>query len=357
MDYSEEERAIIWLCGCTALEYRERIALLRAAKDPRSLLADFEKIFPSVIKTFSSRVYMNERAQREREADRLLKSLDDRGRIAITLMTAEYPKELKAIPDPPLVLFAEGNAELLKMRKFCIVGSRMTPPWAEKQCKTVSAELSQKFAVVTGLAEGGDRAAVEGALPSGNLITVLPCGLDECYPAAHADIKNKIANTGLLISEYAPKEKTKKYSFYARNRILAGLSEGVLVVSAGIKSGTLITANRALDYGRDVFAFPYNLGVAQGEGCNELIKKGAFLTSGAGDIFGNFGIACEERPQAELDGEESRLLAILKECGEEHLAVIADRAGMQIFEAAATLSALELKGLAVKSGGNRYSAT
>ena len=355
-DYSEKERAIIWLCGCAELEYRERVALLEKAQDPQNLFRNFEKIYPSVIESGAKRVYMNECVRRERALDELLCRMRKNGQIAITQDDEEYPESLKAIPDPPLALFLQGNAALLKERKFCIVGSRITPPWAEKQCMNVSATLSQRFAIVTGLAEGGDRAAIEGALSSGKLISVLPNGLDECYPAAHAHLKKRIAESGLLITECAFGERVKKYSFHARNRILAGLSEGVLVVSAGSKSGTLITANRALDYGRDVFAFPHNLGVAQGAGCNDLIKNGAFLASGAEDILENYGIQIEEESKTELPEEEEKLFSILRECGEEHLAALADRAGMQIFEAAAILSALELKGLAVKSGGNKYAS-
>ena len=188
---------------------------------------------------------------------------------------------------------------------------------------------------MTGLAEGGDLSAVRGALPCGKIVSVLPCGLDECYPAAHASVKEEIVRSGLLLSEYPFREKTRKYSFHARNRILAGLCKGVLVLSAGEKSGALITANTALEYGRDVFAVPYNPGIAQGIGCN--------------------GIVPQEEKTVPLAPEEERLYGILREEGELHTAVLAERAGLPVYETAAVLSALELKGLVVKAGGNRYS--
>ncbi len=347
---------MIWLCACAGLEYRERVALLRAAaNDPWTLFCDFEKIYPSVIKSPSSRVYMSERSGRERELDGVLSKMDKRGQSAMFVTDEDYPVNLKSIPEPPLVLFLQGNRSLMRERKFCIVGSRITPPWAEKLGMHISETLTKRFAIVTGLAEGGDRAAIEGALPSGKLISVLPNGLDECYPAAHANLKKKIAEEGLLVTECAPNEKVKKYSFHARNRILAGLAEGVLVISAGKRSGTLITANDALDYGREVFAFPYNPGLSQGEGCNGLIKKGACLASGVEDILESFGINLEKEAEVPLTDEEETLFAILKECGEAHLLLLAERSGMQVFEVAAHLSSLELKNLAVKSGGNRYS--
>lgn len=351
-----EEKSLVWLCACTDLDYRARVILLRTAKSPENLFSAFESFLPAVIKEGETRVGASTLAQRERQAEELLASLRKKGYFAVTLLSGDYPEGLKAIPDPPLVLFGAGNRDLLRSRKFAVVGSRVTPPHAEKLCKTISAELSERFAIVTGLAEGGDCAALRGALTVGGPICVLPNGLDECYPAAHAALKREVCRKGLLLSEYAPAEKVKKYNFFARNRILAGLSEGVLVVSAGKRSGALITANRALEYGRDVFAFPYNTGVAQGEGCNGLIKNGAYLCTETEDVFSCYGFASSAKREIALTEEEQKLLSVLREAGELHTSAIAERAGMKIYEAAATLSALELKGLAVKAGGNRYSA-
>lgn len=356
MEYSAEERAIIWLNALEPFDYRERVALLRAARDPARLLSEWEKISVSVIKEEKRRVYNSDRVSREREADALVAELAEKEYFAVTLASDGYPDPLKAVPDPPLVLYGAGRRELLKARKLCIVGSRITPPWAEKQGKFLSEALSAHFAVVTGLAEGGDCAAIAGALPGGNLICILPNGLDCCYPAAHASLKERVKKAGLLLSEYPPAQPLKKYFFHARNRILAGLSEGVLVLSAGERSGALITANCAADYGRDVFALPYNAGSAQGAGCNGLIKKGAYLVTEAQDILSCYGIEGEERARVALTAEEARVLAVLREGGELHSAVVAQRAGMQVFEAAAALSSLELKNLAVKAGGNRYTA-
>lgn len=354
MAYSADERALIWLCACTGLDYRLRAALLRAAKSPARLFENFNKIAETAIKEHGNGLYKGDRATRERELEAFLKELNGRNRFVITFLSDDYPEELKHIPLPPLVLYGEGNRALLKKQKFCIVGSRITPPWAEKQAKLVSERLSEKFVIVTGLAEGGDSAAIAGAMISGNLICVLPNGLDECYPAAHAHLKERIAKKGLLLSEYPPHESLKKFYFHERNRILAGLSEGVLVVSAGVKSGALITANCALEYGKDVFAFPHNLGSSQGAGCNELIKNGAYLATGAEDILFRYGMDAPVRVTVELSPEEEQILAILREAGELHAAVIAERAGVLPHVASATLSSLEMKNLVAKSGGNKF---
>lgn len=335
MEYSSDERAIIWLCACSGLDYRTIAARLRTVREPARLM-DAEKI---------------------RQTEAFLRPLQEEGVFLITIISDDYPENLKAIHNPPLVLYGMGNRAVLKKRRFCIVGSRSTPPWAEKFGRTLSEELSQRFAIVTGLAEGGDYAAIMGALPGGNLISVLPCGILECYPAAHTALKQRIAQRGLLLSEYMPHETTAKYAFHARNRLLAGLSEGVLVLSAAQKSGTLITASCALEFGRDVFALPHNVGVTQGEGCNDLIKKGAYLVTSSADILLNYGMDTVTREPVVLTETERKVMELLQKNGEMHVAQIAQDTGMPVHSLSAVLSALEIKGCAVKAGGNRYSAT
>lgn len=347
---TKDERAYLWLCALTELDYRDKVALLRAAPAAQ-IFERAEEIVPAVLAKPAPKW-----ETRERDAQQFADSLEKKGYFAVTLLSEDYPELLKHIPAPPLVLYGAGNRALLSERLFCVVGSRIIPAWAEKAGRHIAEELSARFCIVTGLAEGGDLAAIEGALSGGKLISVLPCGLDECYPAAHAALKERIRRGGLLLSELLPGEQTKKYSFHARNRVLAGLCEGVLVLSAAKRSGALITANAAIDFGRDVFALPHNAGVASGEGCNDLIKKGAALVTEAQDIFDYYGMEAPKRAEVLLTEEESRALAVLREEGEIHLAALAQRIGMKPFEASAVLSALELKGVAVKSGGNKYSA-
>ncbi len=357
MDYSAAERAIIWLSVQEKLDYATKVALLRAAGDPARLFSDFEKLLKGVINSGQERVYMNDGSSREREADELVKQLNAADVFAVTLASDDYPKLLTHVFKPPLVLYGKGNRALLEKRKFTIVGSRSTPAWAEKQAKLFSAALSERFVIVTGFAEGGDRAAVDGALESGNLICVLPLGLDGCYPAAHASLKRLVERKGLLLSEYPLKTTVRKHHFGDRNRILAGLSEGTLMVSAKAnKSGVLMTARATVEYGRQLFAFPYNLGVEAGAGCNQYIKEGASLATDVEDILSYFGFDAAPKQAVELTDKEAQILVLLREEGELHTAVIASRTGYPVYEVVATLSSLEMKNLAVKAGGNRYSA-
>lgn len=352
--YSKAERALIWLCACTDLEPRQRIRLLRAAKAPEDLFEHFESYLKRLSFEEGEIPTGQGKSTREEQLSALLREAEEKNYFAVTAVSRDYPESLK-VAAPPLVLFGTGRRELLSERKFCIVGSRTTPPWAVRFGEDIAGRLAKRFTIVTGLAEGGDLSAVRGALPSGKLICVLPCGLDECYPAAHASIKAEIAKKGLILSEYPFKEKTRKYSFPVRNRILAGLSEGVLVLSAAEKSGALITADHALEFGRDVFAVPYNPGILQGVGCNELLKKGAYVCTSARDIYDCYGFLPEREEQREaLSEEEETLYRLLKTEGQLHAAVLAERAGIPAYRAAAILASLELKGLIAKAGGNRY---
>ena len=202
---TQEELGIVWLCGCTELEKRECAALLRAAASPARLLEEYEKIAPTVINSPKARLY-KERDARFAAASQLLKRLEREGCFPITVLDEDYPEALKNIASPPLLLYGKGDRSLLAKRKFCIVGSRVTPPWAESLGKAIAGELASRFCIVTGLAEGGDSAAIAGALPFKNLISVLPCGIFGCYPASHAGLKEQIAKSGLLLSEYPPDE-------------------------------------------------------------------------------------------------------------------------------------------------------
>lgn len=354
MRYTPDEQALIWLCACTDTDKRERAALLRAVKRPAQLFDRGENFFANVIEKRVNGLYKE--GGLSSEAARFMAEEEKKERFFVTAASELYPECLKHISDPPLVLFCAGKSELLKTRRFAIVGSRIIPPWAEATGRAIAKELSGRFTIVTGLAEGGDSAALAGALPSGNVISVLPCGLNECYPAAHAQLKEKIRQNGLLLSEYPPYEKVKKFSFHARNRLLAGLCEGVLVLSAATRSGALITANCALEFGRDVFALPHNAGVKQGEGCNALIKQGAYLVTEAADILSCYGMDVSAPAPIALSAAEQAVLSVLQSGGELHVTQIADGADMPVYEASATLAALEIKNLIVRAGANRYAA-
>ena len=279
-----------------------------------------------------------------------------KGRIVeIAKNSPLYPNEWKNLSDAPETLYAVGNISLLQKRKFVIVGARRTPPPALKLGGKIAKELSDGFAIVTGTADGGDAAVIEGVLAgSGEVICLLAGGFSS-LPQGNLQLLEEVAKRGLLLSPHPYETEVRAYSYEYRNKLLATLGEGVLVLGAGEKSGALITAKYAKAQGKPVFAFPYFPASAVGTGCNELLKSGGILTENAFDIASKMGINLEAKvKKVELSKEEEKLLSVLKDNAEGHIALLAEGAGLPVFKAKAVLSALEVKGLVVSLGGNRY---
>lgn len=350
--YSDREREAIILDSFEELTYKAKFEATDGFSSPRPL----KKYCDFLIKTLGESVYNKIRGlfySRE-YADGVLAALERRGIKCVTYFSDEYPDKLKSIPAPPLVLYCRGRTELLSSRCFGVVGSRRTLPNILKECKKISGELSQKFTIVSGTADGADTAAAEGALESGNIIMVCAQGLAHIYPAGSAKLYKDVAARGLIISEQRPSVPAYGYLFPVRNRLIAALSEGVLVVSAGAKSGASITAEYAFEYGKDVFCFPYSLGVPSGVGCNRLIKKGAYLAENILDISRAFGLDFTEKKCPPLTEREREVLEAIAEIGDAHISQIAAKLGFNGFELLAELSSLEVKGLISRLGGNRY---
>lgn len=352
MKYNERETDVIVADGIAELNYKQK-KLLLASENPD--VADGQKYAEALIKTLDTGVYnkVREKFRDLNYREKTLAALAKRGVECATIKSADYPPQLKEIPAPPLALYLRGDRSLLNNRLFAVVGSRKTTAFVIEQCKAICAELSEKLTIVTGVADGADGAAAKGALKSGKIICVLPGGHLHCG-AASADLLRKVEARGLSISEFPPSVKVQRHTFLLRNRIIAGLSEGVLVVSAAEKSGALSTASYAANYSRDVFAFPYGLGVPSGVGCNSLIKSGAYLCDCAEDIFGVLGIEQTEKKAPELDGDEKVVYRLLKERGELHAEKIAEALNVPLTEAITLCSLMEIKGLIVRTGGNTF---
>ncbi|MGN0804395.1 MAG: DNA-processing protein DprA [Candidatus Coproplasma sp.] len=352
MNYSEKECDVIVADSFRELNYKQKKLLLASVNKNN---ADCGKYAEALIKICGQGVYnkvKSEFCDREYRG-KILKGLKDRGIVCTTLKSQTYPSLLKQIPTPPLVLYMKGNVNLLKGTLFGIVGSRKTTEKVCAQCAKISSQLSEKLIIVTGIADGADSYAVQGALPSGNIICVLPCGHGANCAGNNKTLKSA-ERQGLTITEFPPETPALRYMFLLRNRIIAGLCRGVLVVSAGEKSGALNTAGYSADYSRDVFAFPYGLEVPSGKGCNALIKKGASLCDCADDILSAFGLTLSSNCQIELDADEQSLIDYLKDEGETHIDKLAQALNKKQFEINALCASLEIKGLVVKTGGNKY---
>ncbi len=199
-----------------------------------------------------------------------------------------YPQLLKQIYDPPLILFVQGNVQLLNAEQLAVVGSRSASPSGRETAFALSSQLAQQNLVITsGLALGIDAAAHRGALTENmSTIAVVATGLDSVYPTRHKGLAQKIIDSGgAIVSEFVPGTQARAGHFPKRNRLISGMSLGVLVVEAELKSGSLITARCAIEQNREVFAIPSSIENQQAKGCHWLIKQGAKLVENSADII------------------------------------------------------------------------
>jgi DNA processing protein len=226
------------------------------------------------------------------QADVVLGDCERYGIQLLTLQDAAYPERLKAIAQPPLVLYWKGRQFAFDNEAAIgMVGSRQATPYGVQAAMKLSADLTRKGAlVVTGMAQGIDASAVRGALKVGGpVVSVLAGGIDRVYPAYHKDLYEDVAAVGALVSEYPPGTDHAGGHFPVRNRIISGLSVGVIAVESARASGTLLTVNHALDQNREVFAVPGPIGAPQSEGVNRLIQEGcAKLIMEADDVLCEF---------------------------------------------------------------------
>lgn len=276
----------------------------------------------------------------------------------------KFPDWLRAIHDPPALLFVRGWCDIIDC--LAVVGSRRASSSLRRYTRELCSDLAaRELTIVSGLARGIDSAAHQGALMAGGkTIAVLGCGIDRVYPAENKKLFDEILEQGMIISEYPPGTAPLAHHFPARNRIISGLSRGTLVVEASQKSGSLITAEFALEQGREVFAVPGSVFSANSRGVNQLLRDGAHLVSEARDILdilwpemikNNIVDNSKETPQ-NLSPQELTILGFVQEkpcCLDD----IARKSGLTPHEVSATLLHLELAGLIARLPGMQFSKT
>ncbi len=275
--------------------------------------------------------------------------------VEIPTTSPLYPVAWQELSDKPSVLYALGNTSLLREKKLCVVGSRTTPVNALKLGAEICKTLSESFTLLTGTADGGDSAGIEGCLAGSGKVICLLAGGFSALPQSNLGLLERVLARGLLLSPHPFETGVRAYSYEYRNKLLAKLSEGVFVLGAGEKSGALITAKYAVRYQKPVFALPYPPNSAAGAGCNGLIKRGGYLTESAEDIAAHYGVSLQKkRAEVLLSPEEKRAYEVVRAGVELHVNEIAERTGLPPFKLRAILSALEVKGVLVSTGGNRY---
>jgi DNA processing protein len=263
----------------------------------------------------------------------------------IRLRDAGFPPLLAAIHDPPPALFLRGagGLELLSRPSAAVVGARACSSYGRSVARSLGRELAASgLVVVSGMARGIDGEAHRGALEAdGATIAVLGCGIDRDYPAAHAELARRIGEGGLVVSEYEPGVEPAPWRFPARNRIIAGLCRATVIVEARDRSGALITADFALEEGRDVLAVPGEITSALSGGTNALLKLGATPVTGAADVLQLFDLEPATRAKASLGPTAESLFARLRD-GPSTADELVRSGGLEPAVAAAALVELEL---------------
>jgi DNA processing protein len=278
------------------------------------------------------------------------------GHQIITLADSSYPPQLLEIPDPPALLYVDGNIALLSRRSLAIVGSRNATPQGLANAEGFARHFSNAgLPIVSGLALGIDAAAHRGALDGGSsTIAVLGTGIDVVYPVRNAQLFEEIATHGALVSEFPVGTPPSRENFPRRNRVISGLSRGVLVVEAAISSGSLITARLAADQGRDVYAVPGSIHSPLAKGCHALIKQGAKLVESAEDLLGEFGDI--SAPEATVVATAVTDVPLLECMGFDPCNVdkLCERTGLTPDKVSAMLLQLELEGRVMSLPGGAY---
>ena len=308
-------------------------------------------------------------SEARRGADTLLEASKSSGMRAISCFDAEYPALLGCIADPPPVLWIRGDAAVLACPSVAMVGSRAATAYALQVGARLGAELAERRIVVTsGLARGVDSAAHRGCIDAGGFtVAVLGSGVDRIYPAEHEELGQRIAAHGAVISELGPGAPPVPEHFPLRNRIISGLSLGVVVVEASENSGSLITARCALEQGRDVLAVPGSVLTGRNRGSHALLKDGAKVVETADDILEELGwpgsagqmvaqpFRAASAPAIASKQLNSDPLLARMEAGEVYrLDELVASSGMQPSRLLTRLTELELTGQVATAGGGRF---
>jgi DNA processing protein len=299
-----------------------------------------------------------ERFFRAFDSERYLADLAARGLWFVSRSSADFPPLLRELHDPPPGLFLRGGSEgeLLKRQAVAVVGARACSSYGAQVARLLGRELAAAgLVVLSGLARGVDGEAHRGALESGGLtVAVLGCGVDRDYPAAHARLAGRVCERGLVVSEYAPGVEPAPWRFPARNRIIAGLAAATVVVEARERSGALITADFALEAGREVFAVPGEITSSLSSGTNALLRLGATPLTTPSDVLEALGVEPAEPTRATM-GEAARL--VLDAVGREPAGIdeLSRATGLDAAAVGVGIAELELAGAVAEAEG-RYRA-
>ncbi len=303
-------------------------------------------------------------------AEKADRAIEKQGITVLSWNDPRYPEALRSLPDPPPALYVRGSLQVFALPSVAVVGSRLCTVYGQNVARTLAKEIvCAGLALVSGLARGIDTAAHEGSLAvPGHAVAVLGTGIDRVYPPENDGLMKRILDRGgAVMSEYPPGTPPLPRNFPVRNRVISGLTSGVLVVEATERSGSLVTARFALETGREVYAVPHNITSRTGIGPNTLIQKGAKLVQQVADILEELppSICCKLKPTSEtretgdvsmpqLSEKASRLLGAMSTDEGRSIDRLSSKSGLSTPDILTTLVELQMSGLCVELPGTRY---
>ena len=360
----EQRDLVIWLNHIEGITHKDMEYLTNYFHDIEEIwYADKKHIIGALgdRSIISSKIIEN---RDEGSIEKIFRSLGDNDILPVTIYDSAYPSKLKNIYDPPYVIYIKGNKIDFDMPLVSIVGTRKATPYGKWAAHHFARELAKwGVGIISGLALGIDTCAHKGALDGdGYTMGVLGCGLDQYYPASNRALMDKIFEKGCVISEYYLGTPPLKYHFPARNRIVSGLSDGVIVIEAPEKSGALITADFALDQGKDVYALPGNINNIQSKGANKLIRDGARILLEVGDIIENLRyrypmdkVDKKQSIKDDLSDLEMRVFDVIRR-NPINIDLIINETGIKASELNPILTILEIKGYINRMPGKIFTA-
>ncbi len=292
------------------------------------------------------------------QLDGMIENMLNSGITILTVLSDEYPQKLIDLPDRPLILYCKGDLSLLDMKGVAMVGTRMPTNYGRMTTEKFAKALAESgLVIISGMCYGIDEIAHRGTLDvGGKTIAVVGSGFGHIYPSSNTELSKEIASKGLLMSEYPPSFQPKRYTFPHRNRIVAGLSDGVLITEAGFKSGTVHTKEFALEYGKDLFAIPGNINNPKSELPNHIIKTAqAECVTAPSDIIEFYGLQAQAKKNkvVSLNFDEQLILKTL-ENGEQDFDFISKNTKIPVNILNSCLTTLEIRGLIRKLPAQTY---
>ena len=359
--YNKQEKTVIWLNLFEFLTLKKQHQLIEMFEDVSTLWDNFEKNKSDIVAIIGEPNY-NKMLFSHDEAflNNYIRNFNEQNVQIVTFVSDAYPDMLKETNSPPIILYCKGDVALLKSTCVAIVGTRRCSKYGKEVTYKFAYEIAQSgLTVVSGLADGVDAEAHKATLDAkGKTIAVLGSGVNNIYPATNTKLAERIIECGgLIASEYKPNETPQTYYFPARNRIVAGLSKGVLITEATEKSGSMHTKDYAIENGRDLYVVPGRITDIYSKGCNKLIKNcQSVMTLSPDEIINAYGkeIRHNEETQVYQGNMDENLIIQVLGTDEVHYEEILAKTGLEPKTLNTLLMRLEIKGVVKKLAGNFY---